>query len=166
MAAKRRKAAAKKTGVRKTQKPPRKPGPPPFAPTDDQRRQVEAMVGYGLTHAEICTLVINPQTGEGISTRTLHKHFKRELNRGAAMVKAKVTESLVKKALKEDHPQSAVCGMFIMKCRFGWRQEDRAVQVEGGPIAGVLAVPAGVPFDAWMKQVTDANAKKKPPGDG
>ena len=48
-----------------------------FEPTDPERKQVEAMSGYGLPIEQIAVLVRG-----GIDTDTLRKHFARELIEG------------------------------------------------------------------------------------
>ena len=170
--AKRRKAAAekKRRAARKALRPRVSPDGShrraEFVPTKEQREQVRAMVGYGLTHEEVACLTINPATGEGIALHTLHKHFKRELADGHAMAKALVLQSLFKKARDEKHPQAAVCAMFIAKCRYGWRQADRVVHsFEGGMQGGVLVVPASETPEEWVERQKQKNAKKKPPGE-
>lgn len=134
----------------------------PFRPTDEQRQQVELLVGLGLTLEEIATVIINPGTGKGISTDTLQAHFIKELDEGNAKVKAKVIGSLVKRAISHDHPQGAACGMFIAKCRYGWK-EKHAVEVESK--AGVLVAPATMTPEEWIAQQQAANDEKKAPGE-
>jgi len=72
---------------------PRRRGPPPFQPTDDQRRMVERAVGLGFTQERIAALL-------GITKPTLEKHFREELDRGGAVVEYQVGSSLVDQALK------------------------------------------------------------------
>ena len=141
----------------------KKRGTPPLEPTPEQRLQVEVLVGLGLTYKEVAYVVVNPRTGKGISTRTLQAHFADELEQGQARVKANVVTSLVKKAISKSHPQAAACAMFIAKCRFGWRQEDKLVhEVEPGS-TGVLVAPAAILPDDWIAQQQEKNAKKDPP---
>jgi hypothetical protein len=44
---------------------------PAFTPSSEQRGNVEAMIGYGITAAEICRLIKNPETGKAIDQKTL-----------------------------------------------------------------------------------------------
>jgi hypothetical protein len=50
-----------------------------FQPTQEQRDNVEAMIGFGITEAETCCLVKNPETGKPIDEKTLRKYFKAEI---------------------------------------------------------------------------------------
>lgn len=152
-------AATKKQGTKG------KKGMTPFAPTEEQRVQVELLVGLGLTYKEIATVIINPRTGKGVSATTLQDHFGRELEQGLAKVKANVVRSLVKKAISDNHPQAAICAMFIAKCRFGWRQEDKLIHEVDVASTGVLVAPALISPEQWIKAQREKNATKKPPKD-
>ncbi len=103
---KKAKKKAAKTSIKKG------PGRKPFKPTADQRLQVKTLVGLGLTYIEIASVTINPKTKKGIALDTLQKHFREELDSGMGYVKSRVASSLVRKALNDDHPQSAICAMF------------------------------------------------------
>lgn len=144
-------------------------GNPPFKTTAQQRMQVEKMVGMGLTYKQVASLTINPTTKRGISTSTLQKNFRDELETGQAKAIALVAESLYSKATSKDHPQAASCAMFFLKCRGGWRQEDKMVHaIEPGSV-GVLVAPARVTPEEWIREQTVKNSKREPPsrnGDG
>ena len=142
-----------------------KKGMTSFVPTDEQRQQVEVLVGLGLTYKEAATVIVNPRTGKGISATTLQEHFPRELETGLAKIKGAVIQSLVKKAISHNHPQAAVCAMFIAKCRFGWRQEDKLIHEIDVASTGVLVAPALISPEQWIKIQREKNAKKKPPKD-
>ena len=157
-----RKRTTKKPVSETEKKTGSKGGRPAFRPTGEQRENVEAMVGFGLTYKEIAVLIHNPQTGIGISTNTLERHFRKELDCGRAKVKAKVIGSLVKKACSDSHPQAAVCSMFFLKCQHGWRQEDKIIhEVEGN--TGVLVAPAAMTPAQWIQRAQAKNATRKPP---
>lgn len=83
---------------KKAPKPRRKPGPPGFTPTADDRRIVLAASGMGIQHIRICKLVLNPETGAPIDTHTLRKHFRTELDRGMAQTHLSVGTSLYNQA--------------------------------------------------------------------
>ena len=57
-----------------------------FAPTADQRGNVEAMTGFGISQQEICRVIINPETGKPIDKKTLELHFADEMMPPAAAV--------------------------------------------------------------------------------
>jgi hypothetical protein len=85
---------AKRKRYAKPTRGPRKPGYPPFVPTDEQRNFVEAMSGIKMTWDEIRQLVVNPQTGLPINKTTLGKAFKRELAVGKAQHKSLIARVL------------------------------------------------------------------------
>src|ERR1700731_1147999 len=60
-----------------------------FAPTADQRGNVEAMTGFGISQEEIRRVVINPETGKPIDKKTLELHFVDEIETG--QIKANAT---------------------------------------------------------------------------
>lgn len=163
-----KKAAKKKSAKKSTKKtaslsdtPKRGRGRPLFQATEEDKQKVELMIGLGLTLHEISMLVFNPETGKGISVNTLQKHFADEIARGAGKIKAIIAGALFKKAKSHDHPQAAISAMFMMKCRFGWRQEEKHVhEMEGN--SGVLIAPASMSPDDWVKAANSKNDKAKP----
>jgi len=158
MVARRKKAVAKKQGARRWK------GMPPFRPTAEQRQQVELMAGLGMTQEEVAVVILNPRTGKGISDKTLREHFRQELATGRSKVKAKVAASLFKKATDDKHPQSAICGMFIMKCQFGWRQEDKLIHQVEPSMVGVLVAPAQRTPEEWIEEQRVKNLTRAAPG--
>ena len=71
----------------------------PFNPTPEQRDWVEAMIGYGVSEAEICTRIKNPATGKPISLKMLHEHFPAEIAAGAVKGDALINNWIVKTIL-------------------------------------------------------------------
>jgi hypothetical protein len=71
-----------------------------FEPTDEQRRTVRAMAGFGVPHEDIGTLL-------EIGAKTLRKHFRRELDRGTAEANAKVAQSLFNMATQGNNVRAA-----------------------------------------------------------
>jgi len=102
---------------------PRRRGPPPFQPTDDQRRMVERAVGLGFTQERIAALL-------GITKPTLEKHFREELDRGGAVVEYQVGSSLVDQALKGNVNAQAL----YLSRPAGWKEtqvvENRGVDYD------------------------------------
>lgn len=107
-------------------KKPRGPGQPKFEPTAEQRKLVETLVGFGVVHADICLLIINPHSGKPISPPTLRKAFRHELAVGAIKANAKVVESLFQQ-ISKGGKGAVVAAIWWTKCRMGWRE---SVQVE------------------------------------
>ncbi len=168
-AARRPERGRKRTATHRRARKGKPEGRRAFRPTDEQRNQVELLVGMGLTYKQVAVLTVNPDTGKGISTATLQRAFAGELQTGQPKVYAQVVQSLVSKAMSKTHPQAAACAMFFLKCRHGWRQEDKLVhEIEPGAV-GVLIAPARVTPEEWIREQAVANAKRKPPlrnGDG
>jgi hypothetical protein len=92
-------------------------------PTEEQRRTVRAMSGFGIPHDDIATLL-------EIDPKTLRKHSRRELDRGSIEATAKVAQSLFNLATVEKNVAAAI---FWMKARAGWR-EKHEVQVSARPL--------------------------------
>ncbi len=95
-----------------------------FEPTEEQRRTVRAMSGYGVPHDDIATLL-------EVDPKTLRKHFRRELDRGAVEATAKVAQSLFNMATQDKNVAAAI---FWMKARAGWREKHEVV-VSTRPVA-------------------------------
>ena len=83
-------------------------------PDPGQRRQVEAMAGYGVPEAEIAGMV-------GIDPKTLRKHYRAELDHGHTKANARVAENLYHKATGEGR-EAVTAGIFWLKCRAGWKE--------------------------------------------
>lgn len=86
-----------------------------FEPTDDQRRTVKALSGYGVPQEGIAIHI-------GIDAKTLRKHFRDELDRGSVEATAKVAQTLFHLATVEKNVASVI---FWMKARAGWRETVR-----------------------------------------
>jgi hypothetical protein len=88
-----------------------------FRPTDEQRRTVRAMSGFGIPQEDIGTLL-------EIDVKTLRKHFRRELDRGSIEATAKVAQTLFGMATSG---QNVAAAIFWMKARAGWREKHEVV---------------------------------------
>jgi len=94
---------------------------------------VKAMAGYGVPQEEIATILT-------IAPHTLRRHFRPELDRGAAEAKAQVLQTLFKMAVSGKVPAAT---FFFAKTRCGLREgsgapeklesqpPDFRVQIEG-----------------------------------
>ena len=105
-----------------------------FKPTPEQRGWVEAMIGYGMSEAEIHLLIKHPQTGEPISLETLRKHFAEEIATGAVKAKALVSDRIVGWILGRDSDllddrARMKLAMLFAKARMGWTVANRHQQV-------------------------------------
>jgi hypothetical protein len=86
-----------------------------FEPTEDQRRTVKALSGYGVPQDGIAIHI-------GVDPKTLRKHFREELDRGSVEATAKVAQTLFHLATVEKNVPSVI---FWMKARAGWRETMR-----------------------------------------
>jgi hypothetical protein len=105
-----------------------------FKPTAEQRGWVEAMIGYGMSQAEIRLLIKHPQTGQPISLETLRKHFAEEIATGAVKLKALVGNRIMGWILGrggdlQDDRTRARLAIFVAKARMGWTVANRDQQV-------------------------------------
>jgi hypothetical protein len=89
-----------------------------FQPTDEQRKTVRVMAGFGIPQPEIAILL-------DIDPKTLRVHFRRELDRGSVEATAKVAQTLFQMATSGHNTAASI---FWMKARAGWR-ERHEVQV-------------------------------------
>src|SRR4051812_38977247 len=94
--------------------------PGPAEPTEEQRRQVRAMSGFGIPQEQIATHL-------EMDAKTLRKHFRQELDRGMVEANVKVAQSPFQLATGGKNVAAAI---FWMKARAGWR-EKHAVEVTG-----------------------------------
>jgi hypothetical protein len=85
----------------------------PFQPTEENRRTVLAMAGYGIPHDHIAVVV-------GIAPMTLRKHFRAELDTGETLANAKVAETLYRMATSGENVAAAI---FWLKARAGWSEK-------------------------------------------
>jgi hypothetical protein len=126
-----------------------KTGPKPLEFSDEQRKHVEALAAYGIPQEDMCKLVLNPRTGKPIDLKTLHKHFREELDSGMIRANARVAESLFRQAVgapavydahgnvvKAEQAPVVSAGIFWMKARAGWKERDvhEITGADGGPV--------------------------------
>lgn len=95
-------------------KPERKQGRPAHAPTPELRQRVETYVACGVTHEQISRLL-------NISRPSLEKHYRAELDNGAAVANGRIAGKLYEKALSGD----SACMFFWLKTRARWQEVQR-----------------------------------------
>lgn len=86
-----------------------------LVPTDQERKQVEAMSGFGVPHESIAVLI-----RDGIDAETLKKHFKSELARGKAKAFSKIGQTLFQKAVDGDTTSL----IFWAKTQMGFKETN------------------------------------------
>jgi hypothetical protein len=87
---------------------------PAHQPDEVQRRQVEALAGYGVPEAEIAALI-------GVDAKTLRKHYRHELDHGHSKANAKVAENLYHMALGQGR-EAVTAAIFWLKARARWKE--------------------------------------------
>lgn len=107
-------------------------GRPKFRPTDEHRKLVESLSGYGIPESQIRMLVINPETGKAIAEKTLRAHFRAELDTGFVKANAKVIETLWNQAISGN----VAAAIWWSKARLGWSEKvvQEVTGKDGGPI--------------------------------
>lgn len=103
-------------------------GRPAFEPTEQERRQVEALSGYGLPLPQIAALI-----RDGIHVQTLSAHFEKELMLGKAKANAGAAKSIYQKVMSGDPGMMRYWGAT----QLGWRetQHHEVTGKDGAPIA-------------------------------
>lgn len=102
-------------------------GRPPFVPSDDERKQVEALSGYGLPQEQIAILIRG-----GIGLDTLREHFATELVSGKAKANGQVGKTLFQKAMGGD--TAAMIWWSKAQMRWAETQKHEHTGTDGAPI--------------------------------
>ena len=85
---------------------------PAYEPTPAERRQVEAMAGYGVAEDDIARVI-------GLAPKTLRKRFRAELDTGHVKANVKVAENLFRKATGTGR-EAVTAAIFWLKTRARW----------------------------------------------
>lgn len=102
-------------------------GRPSFEPTDSERKQVEALSGYGLPIEQIAVLV-----RDGIHIDTLRAHFGTELVSGKAKANGQVGKTLFQKVMAGD----TTAAIWWSKTQMRWAetQKHELTGADGAPL--------------------------------
>jgi hypothetical protein len=95
--------------------------PPPFEPTEEQRKLVKTLSGFGIPQEDIAQFI-------GIEPKTLRRRFREELDRGMIEANVKVAQSLFQMATTGKNVAAAI---FWMKARAQWREKHEVAIPEG-----------------------------------
>jgi hypothetical protein len=98
-----------------------------FEPTPAERKQVEALSGYGLPIEQIAVLV-----RDGIHIDTLRAHFATELQSGKAKANAQVGKTLFQKVMAGD----TTAAIWWSKTQMRWAetQKHELTGADGAPL--------------------------------
>jgi hypothetical protein len=102
-------------------------GRPAFEPTDAERKQVEALSGYGLPIDQIAVLV-----RDGIHVDTLRSHFANELISGKAKANGQIGKTLFQKAMGGD--TTAMIWWSKTQMRWAETQKHEVTGADGGAL--------------------------------
>jgi hypothetical protein len=102
-------------------------GRPAFEPTAAERKQVEALSGYGLPIEQIAILV-----RDGIHVDTLRSHFATELVSGKAKANGQVGKTLFQKVMAGD----TTAAIWWSKTQMRWAetQKHEVTGADGAPL--------------------------------
>ena len=103
----------------------KKPGPAPHRKTALAKRQVVMFKMCGYTVDQIAYFL-------GISTPTLYKHYREELDRGQMEVNAKVMDTITHIATDKDHKQALNAAIFWAKTQMGFSESTRLEHTGAG----------------------------------
>ncbi|MEY9781119.1 RNA polymerase subunit sigma-70 [Sinorhizobium fredii] len=93
-------------------KPQSTPGRPPHHPTVTSRRLVELLAAEAIPQPQICRVL-------KIDPKTLRRHYRAELDRGAAKVEAELVLHLYRLAGGKGAVALRAI-TFLLQARFGW----------------------------------------------
>ncbi len=112
------------------------------SPTEEERRTVKALSGYGVPQEDIAVHM-------NLDAKTLRKHYRRELDRGTIEANAKVAQTLFTMATVDKNVAAAI---FWMKARAGWREKPLPDE-EPVPVKTVITWmdKAPAPPDAFLE---------------
>ena len=116
------------------------PGQPRFVPTRRQRDDVALMAACGYPHRLMLERIINPATGSPISEPTLRVAFEAELADGLAQINARVTKTIISKALSDKiDPKTALnAAIYWDRTRTNRGMGDRGDDSAPNPLQEIL----------------------------
>lgn len=110
-------------------------------PTEETRKLVEELAGYGLPMSNIGALC-----GEGIGRDLVAQYYSVEIERGKAKANSKVGRTLFQKAMEGD----TTSAIWWSKTQMGWKETnvtEHAGSLEIKEIRNVIVDPAATLLD-------------------
>jgi hypothetical protein len=114
-----------------------------FRATDQQREEVEMMAAYGITNEAIAKVL-------RISTNTLERHFREELDNAASRAVTKMANALYKNGMEGN----VTAQIFYLKTRGRWRETPTLHEITGAN---------GGPLEVIHTLLSDIDAKQREP---
>lgn len=99
---------------------------PRHQPSDQQRAEAKAYAAVGVPHHDIALLL-------GITTKTLLKYYRHELDVGKAKANAQIGRCLFQQAIQGN----TAAAIYWTKTQMGWRETPQVHELQGaggGPI--------------------------------
>jgi hypothetical protein len=124
-----------------------------FVPTLEQRRVVKSVAAYGMPQAQIAAVI------DLRSEKTLRRHFRKELDLGAAEANSAVAQSLFRMATVDKRPVAAI---FWLKCRGGWRERP-AFEHRNTALPPFVVSPEKPALESEKAQENPSEGPEKPP---
>lgn len=117
---------------------------PVKAPTDEQRKYIETLAGYGLSQAQIGHVM-------GMDIKTLVKHCPDELTVGKSKMYAQAVNALFRN-IKNGKEASI---FFYLKTQHGWRETNRMelTGADGVPLNKAVDGPPQETYEQWAARV-------------
>ena len=94
------------------------PGRPPHEPTEETRRRVRALSGYGVRHEIICHDI-------QVSIATLYKYYREDLDTGDSQAQGIIGQSMFDRGTKDKDTTALI---WLTKTRMGWKDISRVEQ--------------------------------------
>ena len=117
-----------------------------FKPTDDMRRQVLTMTGFGIRQDEMARSL-------QIDKKTLIKHFRHELDTGMTEANVRVAQALYTNAVKN---MNVAAQIWWTKTRMGWK-DTSVVENNGALVVDFRWADAPPTIEAQAAPATDTN---------
>jgi hypothetical protein len=117
-------------------------GRPRHSPSPEQRRNVQTLAGFGISHRDIGTVI-------GVSADTLRIHYRDELDKGQTVANANVAQNLYRIATGEGR-EAVTAAIFWLKVRAGWSEYAPPPQREEIPGKKILAAREADPVMARL----------------
>jgi len=126
-------------------------GRPPHEPTEETRRRVRALSGYGVRHEIICADI-------QITKPTLYKYYNEDLDKGDAQAQGLIGQSMFDKGVTEKDTGALI---WLTKTRMGWKDVSR-VETDHTSSDGTMSPKHGMTIEqideriAHLQAVADA----------
>lgn len=117
-------------------------GRKPAQISDEQRKQIQLLAGFGLNHQQISNVV-------DIPARTIQRHCTEELERGVDIANAAVVKSLFTNAISGKETSQ----IWWTKCRLRWREV--VGHEHSGPGGGPIETKIEATAKLNMSRLTD-----------